>query len=83
MMKTSTHSNKDVQTHIAEVMEAITDMLQWGGEFSFIDETRYCCNQLVYNLKSESEYLSFLIECQHPPETTFNIYGDDMNRWAN
>jgi hypothetical protein len=82
-MRTSSNNNKDVQTHVAEVMETLTDMLQWGGEFSFIDETRYCCGELSYQLESNNEYLSFLIEGEYPPETSFAIFNERLNVWAN
>jgi hypothetical protein len=64
-------------------MQVLDDMHEWGGEHSFIEETRTGCPRIHEHLKADNEHLLMLLECECPPANCFNIFIDSMNVWAN
>lgn len=64
-------------------MQVLDEMNEWGGEHSFVEETRDCCSRIQEHLKADNEYLIEFLECDLPPANEFKIFIVSMNVWAN
>jgi hypothetical protein len=76
-------ANRRIQRCKAELMQVIEEMNEWGGEHSFIAETRDCCSRIHEHLKDDNEFLLDRIELELPPASYFKIFIQSMNVWAN
>jgi hypothetical protein len=71
------------QRYKVELMQVLEDMQEWGGEHSFIEETRACCPRIHKYLEADNYHLLLLLDGQFTPANSFIIFDDALNLWAN
>ena len=76
-------SNRRIRRYKAELMQFIEEMNEWGGEHSFLEETRDCSPRIHEHLKADNEHLLQLLEWEMPPANGFKIFINSMDVWAN
>jgi hypothetical protein len=78
------HLNRIFQRYVRkEERQQAIEMNEWGGEHSFIEETRSCWPRFPEHLKNDDERLLYLLECELPPANDFKIFINSMDVWAN
>jgi hypothetical protein len=68
---------------MVETMQFMEEMNEWGGEHSFIEETKSSLPRIHEFLKSDNEFLLERIEFGDEPASEFKINLQTMNVWAN